>query len=227
MFNFIWENKPDKISRKTITNEYTKGGLKMIDIDLFITSLKASWIKRLFYSESVHETPLKCYYDHKLNKFGSSLIFESSLSQSDVNALFNKSYFLKDIISSWMKIKNTNKILNIDRDILWNNSNIKINKKTVFYKGWFEKGIKLIKHIYDYRVKDFYSFKDMMFIFNIPETDFLIYSSLKHNIPKEYKSLLMQSNVNLEIPTSILEIMINSKQVNKTLYSYQMEKKTN
>ena len=219
------KNKPDKISRKTIINEHTKGGLKMIDIEIFITSLKASWIKRLFYSESLHETPLKCYYDHKLNKHGSNLIFESSLSQPDVNALFHKSYFLKDIISSWMKIKNTNKTINIERDILWNNSNIKINKKTVFYKDWFEKGIKLIKHIYDYRAKEFYSFKDIMFIFNIPETDFLIYSSLKHNIPKEYKTLLMKSNINQELPTSILEKMINSKQVNKTLYAHQIENK--
>ena len=61
-------NKPDKIKRNTLTNEYSKGGLKMIDIEKIITSLKASWIKRLFYSES--ESPLKCYYDQKLDKYG-------------------------------------------------------------------------------------------------------------------------------------------------------------
>ena len=48
-----------------------------------------------------------------------------------------------------MLIKNTVNTPIIEREILLNNSNIKINKKTVFYKEWFEKGIKLIKHIYD------------------------------------------------------------------------------
>ena len=102
----------------------------MIDIDKFIISLKASWIKRLFFSEI--ESPLKYYYDHKIEKYGGNLIFESSLSKSDVNALFNKCTFLKDIISSWMKIKNPDNNFNKDRDILWNNSNIKINKKNYF-----------------------------------------------------------------------------------------------
>ena len=81
MFDFIWENKPDKISRDTITNDYSKGGLKMIDIDKFIISLKASWVKRLFYSDTENDSLLKCYYEQQLNKFGANLIFESSLSQ--------------------------------------------------------------------------------------------------------------------------------------------------
>ena len=55
MFDFIWENKPDKINHDTLTNEYSKGGLKMIDIDKFIIPLKASSIKRLFFS--VTEVP--------------------------------------------------------------------------------------------------------------------------------------------------------------------------
>ena len=105
MFDFIWENKPDIISRDTITNNYSKGGLKMIDIDKFIISLKASWVKRLFYSDTENDSPLKCYYEQKLNEFGANLIFESSLSQSDVKSLFNKCYFLQDIILSWMLIK--------------------------------------------------------------------------------------------------------------------------
>ena len=98
MFDFIWENKPDKISRDTITNDYSKGGLKMIDIDKFIISLKASWVKRLFYSDTENDSPLKCYYEHKLNKFEANLIFESSLNQSDEknclkNVIFYKTLF--------------------------------------------------------------------------------------------------------------------------------------
>ena len=47
MFEFLWEGKPDKIKRKTIIQNIENGCLKMIDIEFFINSLKASWVKRL------------------------------------------------------------------------------------------------------------------------------------------------------------------------------------
>ena len=39
-FTFIWGNKVDKIKRNIITNEYEKGGLKMIHLSNFIDALK-------------------------------------------------------------------------------------------------------------------------------------------------------------------------------------------
>jgi hypothetical protein len=47
MFNFLWDNKPDKIKRDIIIQDYKDGGLKRIDIEKFIKSLKSSWIKRI------------------------------------------------------------------------------------------------------------------------------------------------------------------------------------
>ena len=43
--NLIWDNKPDKINRKKITNSYLHGGLKMVDIDVFIKHQKLTWMK--------------------------------------------------------------------------------------------------------------------------------------------------------------------------------------
>ena len=42
MFNFIWDGKPDKIKRGTLIQDYEQGGLKMIDIENFILSLRVS-----------------------------------------------------------------------------------------------------------------------------------------------------------------------------------------
>ena len=41
---FLWDSKPDKISRKRIVNEYEKCAIKMIDINMFLAALKC-WIK--------------------------------------------------------------------------------------------------------------------------------------------------------------------------------------
>ena len=39
--------KNDKIRRTKICQSYQNDGIKMIDVDIFVASLKCSWIKRL------------------------------------------------------------------------------------------------------------------------------------------------------------------------------------
>jgi hypothetical protein len=47
MFNFIWDQKPDKINRNILCQNYNNGGLKVIDLKKIVLSLKASWVKRI------------------------------------------------------------------------------------------------------------------------------------------------------------------------------------
>ena len=49
---FLWNRKGDKIKRDIIINDYSNGGLKMIDIQSFSTSLKATWIKKYLDEEN-------------------------------------------------------------------------------------------------------------------------------------------------------------------------------
>ena len=41
LFQFIWQNKPEKIKRELLLQDYTNGGIKMPDIQHVITSLKS------------------------------------------------------------------------------------------------------------------------------------------------------------------------------------------
>ena len=47
-FKFIWQNKPDRIKREILTQTYPNGGIKMLNIQHFMTALKSTWIRRLF-----------------------------------------------------------------------------------------------------------------------------------------------------------------------------------
>ena len=91
MYNFLWNNKPDKIKRKQLIQNYQNGGLRMLDIDLFINSLKCSWIKRLF--ENKNKGQWKLFYFNKINNFGGKLLFESSLNKNVVLTMFPKKQF--------------------------------------------------------------------------------------------------------------------------------------
>ena len=45
LYDFLWDNKGDKIKRTEMINNYSKGGLKMIDIASFNQALKMKWVK--------------------------------------------------------------------------------------------------------------------------------------------------------------------------------------
>ena len=47
MYKFMWDDKPDKVNRQQICKDYLHGGLKMLDLEKFIESLKLTWIKHL------------------------------------------------------------------------------------------------------------------------------------------------------------------------------------
>ena len=46
-YEFLWNNKPDKVKRINITQNYQKGGLKMINLEYFVKAMKGTWIRRL------------------------------------------------------------------------------------------------------------------------------------------------------------------------------------
>ena len=52
LYCFLWSNKPDRIKRAKVVQKYEFDGLRMIDITLFLHTLKLSWIHRLANSTS-------------------------------------------------------------------------------------------------------------------------------------------------------------------------------
>lgn len=80
IFEFLWKSKIDKVKRSVITQDYSSGGLKMVDINNFITSLKCSWIKRLTKSHKPWMDFLFSIYGNdflqKLFDFGGSFVIE-------------------------------------------------------------------------------------------------------------------------------------------------------
>ena len=44
LFKFLWRNKPDKIKRAGVYQDHDKGGLRMLDVETMIKSLRLAWI---------------------------------------------------------------------------------------------------------------------------------------------------------------------------------------
>ena len=52
LYKFIWNNKPDKISRENIQQDFVFGGLRMTNITFFIKSLKLTWLRRILQNHN-------------------------------------------------------------------------------------------------------------------------------------------------------------------------------
>ena len=60
LYDFLWDSKSDKIKRTEMINSYSKGGLKMIDIQSFNQSLKMKWVKG--YLDDDNQAKWKSFY---------------------------------------------------------------------------------------------------------------------------------------------------------------------
>lgn len=47
IFKFLW-NGTDKVTRVSTINEFAEGGLKMIDLECMVKSLRLAWLERIF-----------------------------------------------------------------------------------------------------------------------------------------------------------------------------------
>ena len=74
---------------------------------------------------------------------------------------------------------------------------------------FFEQGIKFIEHIYDFRIKQFYTIEQLQNFYNIPQNDYLKYHNIVSNIKSEWKTRLKNDECNLlpQIQNKVLQII--------------------
>ena len=83
----------------------------------------------------------------------------------------------------------------------------------------------LIEHIYDFRLRRFYTFEQMRNLYDISKNDFLKYFNIVSNISKEWKNKLKNENVNTTQDETKRTLHIVTKQkgsINKSLYNIQL-----
>ena len=93
---YMRNQKPDKIKRSIIIQDFNKGVLRMLDLQCFIQSLKVTWMSRLFKSTSsswidIFEQWVCPIY--KITKFG------PTCCKHVTNAITNK--FLFEVLQTW------------------------------------------------------------------------------------------------------------------------------
>ena len=113
IYNFIWGNKKEKVKRITLCKDYLEGGLKMINIDNFLSAIQLSWVKRLTSTHFANWKVIPLFF---FNIFGENFSL-FNMNPGSIKAIPNLSktlpLFYLEIIKSWFKIKNISNKNNI------------------------------------------------------------------------------------------------------------------
>ena len=186
LYDFLWGGKGDKIKRTKMINNYNKGGLKMIDIRNFNTSLKVKWLQG--YLDSDNKGKWKVFFDYYLERYGGKLLILSNLQQRDAKQLVIQDPFVKEVIEYWTTINYCEKNLEFESAFIWYNSLITIEKKPFFYQSWFNAGI---QKVVDLLKKDgsFFSLDEFLKKFKV-KTNYLDYFKVISAL-RQYKKMCL------------------------------------
>ena len=179
LYNFVWDDKPEKIKCVILSQNKVNGGLKMPNIVNFIDALKCTWIRRILVSPNRPWVRL----------------FESSYCS--LNDLINygprwgikvkdniQNDFWKEIFLTWNNVYKTCQ-LKTESDIfntpLWFNS--KLSNSNLVKTNWNNQGISVIGHIVD---SNFQILKkeDIESKYNFRINNFLDYFQLHSTVKK-------------------------------------------
>lgn len=145
-YNYLWEGKIDKVNRKLIIQDYELGGCRMVDIKSFIKALKLSWLRRLQLRNDNIFRLFSTIVNVKLKHVDD---FGDDFCQLKANSA--KNVFWKEVLTYFAEFKRitpkSNKRFSVLDHSLWYNSKIKMDKSTIFWKKWYEKGIVKIRDL--------------------------------------------------------------------------------
>ena len=178
LFRFVWNNGPDKVKRSSLVQDYKHGGLKMIDMQSFIASLKCSWLKRLYWAKpdnlwaNIAKEMLPPVAD--LVCFGNLKLTELSTKLSNE--------FWKDVLNAWAKFSTAYRPspTEILSDKLWFSNNTKYEKTIV--KQWNNNGLRFIADLFRNEDGRLHDREYISKSYNI-KINFLSYISLVRSLP--------------------------------------------
>ena len=180
-FAFLWRNKKDRIKRQALYQPLAKGGLSFPCFRTAVKALRLSWIGRILSDSNDN---WKAIPNHYLEKHGGlSFLLKCNY---DIKYLDNRlPSFYRELLRFFHELRSQYESPLKRGFILWNNKEILIDKKPVFWKPWYYKKIFFIKDLLT-DSGDFLSFNQFKEKYNI-ETNFLQYYQMISAIPSILK----------------------------------------
>ena len=219
MYKFIWNGKPDRIKRTTLTQNFLNGGMNMIDLTAFISSLKVTWVRRIYSNPKAPWTSLAKTYIGTVKKL--ALL---GPSYPTMIAKRIKNQFWIEVLDCWstflskLQAQNSSNLL---MSPIWYNP--KISNSDMFFPHWYHKGIVSVADI----ILDngsFMSLNEIRNSFDI-QTNFLEYHRVLTGVKTYCKKMRIEcpKHVKPVFPIQV-KILTKSNKGTKDFYALLRER---
>ena len=153
--DFLWSGKPPRIKNKVLYNKYEFGGLRMTNLNVFITAQKINFIKRLVENESLFPAKyLTSFIEMNFKDFLKTNADIADLPQ-------NIPAFYKEVLTGWFSLKEDPKHnCDIQRVVICYNKFIRCGGRILFNKNMYSNGLTFLDNILD-RNGHFISFEEL------------------------------------------------------------------
>jgi len=182
LYDYLWDGKNSKIKKSVVCKPYNEGGLQMLDIKAFITSLKVSWLKKLRVDSD--------WKDFTVNMFPDLINLDKRRCEF-VNVLMERTtnVFGKDVLRHYNKLSNKCYVSTLDEfvaECIHYNVNILRDRKVIFVKEWCDNDILWIRQLVNDN-GNFMCFEEFRMRYpHILRTNFLMYEGIINAI-KRYR----------------------------------------
>ena len=216
-FNFIWNDKRDRVARKILCQDKAKGGCRMVKIDTYIKGLKLTWMRRIFQRNQNYKW-VQLFFDITDIEEKYLTVLGDCYIKKKLNGIDN--LFWKEVLQYMTEFHGVIPYENkeILKKPLWLNSEIKIDGKEVFYKTWYNKGIHNIQDLLDDmgNMLSYDQFCEKYELYNTPFTHFYGIVNVITNKWPVLKNLYCREYGPI-IP-KYLEILCKDKKGSRALY---------
>ena len=153
-------------------------------------ALKIAWIKRI---QNEVTSSWKIIRDVMVQQYGNLFFLSRCNYDPKLLSLENLSSFYRSILVYWHDFKKSKQNeTDFKNEILWNNRNILIDKKPVFYRRWFSHNIVFIRDLFN-RHGNLCSYSEFKTLYNL-QVPFTTFYGLVDAIPSLWKKTITPQN---------------------------------
>ena len=217
---FLWgTGKRHGIAKGMIKNSRQNFGLKFPCLSTKDESLKVAWVKRILDNE---ESSISPFLARNMN-INLHMFFRCNLKETDLYSSWRQkpSTFWQNVLSTWCKTnyRLAHEVEVPDEEILWFNSNIRVNGNVLFYENVYRNGV---QRVCDLKKNDgnFLNFGEFNIKYLNSGIHFLQYHGLIGAMPENYKK--NQKGVNSK--KSAFDSLLSVQKVPKKYYNLSIEK---
>ena len=215
LFQFLWAGKRDPVKRAKIVQDFSKGGLRMIDVQSFLKSMKISWLKRLYSGNTTWGQVIANEIPNieDLLTYGSKKLLKVSVKINNP--------FWQNVLEAFASFSTAHKpkLPDVLTESIWFSDYTKFKCSVI--PNWKSKGIRFIADLINERSGNLHTKESLENTFQIKMT-FLCFASLVRSLPDELKSIKTAKEFGPIIPLR-MNLVINHPHFSHFAYDVYIE----